>query len=262
MCRFHSWKRCGHFPLYHLPTLHSILNHWRQHAIDKGFDMRDGLLWKEDVRNAFGQLTLDTPSVLRSCVRVHVSAEARFRGRAAELEIPAVIIVMMLRCYFGWCGASLAYNLLGTLVADRLEPAIEGVSDTYVDDIVGYGHPSSVRGDQTAAVGCIKGILGPDAHAADKQVLPCSTGEALGWTVDLPALTLLPSAKGRRKLLWAFFTVNVRARTWPLKQCQLLASLAHRYSVAMRGMALYVSLLDALLQGPSPGPRKASSAAR
>ena len=41
------------FPPYQLPTIHSILTHWRQHAIAKGFDVRDGLLWKEGVRNAF-----------------------------------------------------------------------------------------------------------------------------------------------------------------------------------------------------------------
>ena len=199
--------------------------------------MRDGLLWKEDVRNAFGQLTLDTPSVLRNCFQVHVSAAARLRARAAEMDLPPILLAMHLRCYFGWGGASPAYNLLSALVDSVLAPAIEGVHVTYVDDLNGFGHPHTAPADQAIAVGTIKAVLGPDAHAAEKAQPTASHGEVIGWSVDLPAQMLLPSAKGRRKLLWAFFTVDHRARTWPLLQCQLLSSLAHRYHVALRGMA-------------------------
>lgn len=77
------------------------------------------------------------PSVLRSCVRVHVSAEACFCARTTELERLSVIIMMVwYYCYFGWCDGPLAHNLLGALVAVRLEPAVEGISDTNIDGIV------------------------------------------------------------------------------------------------------------------------------
>jgi hypothetical protein len=169
---------------------------------------------------------------------------------------------MHLRCYFGWGGASPACNLLSALVDSVLAPAIEGVHVTYVDDLNGFGHPRTAPTDQAIAVGTIKAVLGPDAHAAEKARPTAPQGEVIGWCVDLPTQMLLPSAKGCRKLLWAFFTVDHRARTWPLLQCQLLSSLAHRYHVALRGMAPYVRPFDELLATSSQGARKVSAAAR
>ena len=130
-----------------------------------------------------------------------------------------------------------------------------------MDDVAGFGHPSTVHADQAHARTTITTILGPKG-LADKSLLPCPAGEILGWYVDLPRLTLLPSAKGCRKLLWTFFTLDVTARKWPLRQCQLLASLAQRYHVAIQGMAPYVYPFEALLAGTSPGARKVTSAAR
>jgi hypothetical protein len=227
--------------------------------------MRDGLLWKEDVRNAFGQVTLDTDSAMRSCLYIPVPEPARAQALAASIPVPAYLIVILLWCYFGWCGASLAYGLLGALIDLHIRgahgPAIRGVISTYVDDVAGFGHPTTVRADQAHARTTITAILGPDG-LADKSLLPCSAGEIIGWYVDLLRLTILPSAKGRRKLLWTFFTLDVTAKKWPLRQCQLLASLAQRYHVAIQGMAPYVFPFEALLAGTSPGPRKVTSAAR
>jgi hypothetical protein len=222
-----------------------------------GFDMRDGLLWKEDVRNAFGQVTLDTDSAMRSCLRVPVPEPARAQARAAGIHLPIHLIVILLWCYFGWCGASLAYGLLAALIDLHIRgvnaPAIQGVTSTYVDDVAGYGHPSTVHADQTYTRTTITAILGPHG-LADKSLHPCPAGEVIGWHVDIPRLTLLPSAKRCRKLLWTFFTLDVTARQWPLRQCQLLASLAQRYHVALQAMAPYVYPFESLLTGPSPPP--------
>jgi hypothetical protein len=110
-----------------------------------------------------------------------------------------------------------------------------------------------VHADQAHARTTITGILGPHG-LADKSLRPCPAGEVLGWHVDIPRLTILPSAKGCRKLLWTFFTLDVTAKKWPLRQCQLLASLAQRYHVALQGMAPYVYPFEALLTGSTQGP--------
>jgi hypothetical protein len=134
-----------HYPPYTLPTIISILQSWHDHAVAAGFDMRDGLLWKEDVRNAFGQVTLDTDSAMRSCLLVSVPEPARAQACAAGIHLPTHLIVILLWCYFGWCGASLAYGLLAALIDLHIRgvtaPAIKGVTSTYVDDVAGTGIP-------------------------------------------------------------------------------------------------------------------------
>jgi hypothetical protein len=208
----------SHYPPYTLPTIATILQSWHDHSVAAGIDMRAGLLWKEDVRNAFGQITLDTDSAMRSCLLIPVPEPARANARAAGTPLPAYLVVILLWCYFGWCGASLAYDLLGGLIDLHIRgvdgPAIRGVISTYVDDVAGFGHPSTVHADQAHARATITAILGPDG-LADKSLLPCPAGEILGWHVDLPRLTLLPSTKGCRKLLWTFFTLDVTAKKWP-----------------------------------------------
>ena len=68
----------------------------------------------------------------------------------------------------------------------------------------------------------------------------------MGWFVDLQLGVIRPSDKGIRKLMFAFFTVDLQATRLPLQQCQMLASLAQRYSLALRGMKNFVSPLHSL----------------
>jgi hypothetical protein len=173
----------SHYPPYTLPTIATILQSWHDHSVAAGFDMRAGLLWKEDVRNAFGQITLDTDSAMRSCLLIPVPEPARANARAAGTPLPAYLVVILLWCCFGWCGASLAYGLLGGLIYLHIRgvdgPAISGVISTYVDDVAGFGHPSTVHADQAHARATITAILGPGG-LADKSLLPCPAGEILG----------------------------------------------------------------------------------
>jgi hypothetical protein len=56
------------YPHCELPTIIKFLRQWHDHSVARGFPMREGLVWQEDVRNAFGQVTLSVDSAKRSCV--------------------------------------------------------------------------------------------------------------------------------------------------------------------------------------------------
>jgi hypothetical protein len=105
--------------------------------------------------------------------------------------------------------------------------------------------------------------MGDGALAREKSKPPGPTPTVIGWYVDFPAMTVLPSPKGRRKLLFAFFSVSTAPNCkWPLQQCQLLASLAQRYAIALRGMAPFVFPLEEMLKGNSKADRTATSNAK
>jgi hypothetical protein len=92
-------------------------------------------------------------------------------------------------------------------------------------------------------------IFGPNS-LAEKSLLPCTKGEVLGWYVDLELEVIRPNDKAIRKLMFAFFTVDLNAKTWPLQRCQILASLAERYSLVLSGMKNFVHPLHSLCGNP------------
>ena len=86
--------------------------------------------------------------------------------------------------------------------------------------MVGVAHLSTAAADQSCAQDVLIRTFGPKA-IADKSVMPCLQGEVLGWTVDLEYGLVRPNDKAIRKLMWAFFTVDMHAQRWPLQQCQM-----------------------------------------
>jgi hypothetical protein len=202
------------YPHCELPTIITFLRQWHDHSVARGFPMREGLVWQEDVRNAFGQVTHSVDSAKRSCVSLQISPAARQRARAHHrLDLPSTIFVIFLWCYFGWCGASLAFNTFTIWLREVLSAFIHGVHDIYVDDLTGYGHSATVREDQQMAQKVIVTTMGDGALAREKSKPPGPTPTVIGWYVDFPAMTVLPSPKGRRKLLFAFFSVSA-APNW------------------------------------------------
>ena len=80
--------------------------------------------------------------------------------------------------------------------------------------------------------------------------------------MDLFTETIRPSIRGCYKLLWAFFLVPPRTKKdqrLPLAFCQLLSSLACRYSIALRGMGMFVQPLNALTAGSTVAQRTITS---
>ena len=59
-----------------------------------------------------------------------------------------------------------------------------------------------------------------------------------------------------------FFSVNAKASHWSLEMCQVLSSLAHRYSQALMGMRPFVHAFDELCGGKPSKWRKVSGKAR
>ena len=88
------------YPHYDLPTIASLLRQLHAHSLTRGFPMREGLVWQEDVRNAFGQVTLSADSAKRSCVLLKISPEARSRAHEEHgIDLPAAVVVVL-------CGAT------------------------------------------------------------------------------------------------------------------------------------------------------------
>jgi len=99
--------------------------------------------------------------------------------------------------------------------------------------------------DQVQAQNVITATFGSKA-LADKSVWPCSQAEVLGWFIDLSLGVIRPNDKAIKKLMFAFFTVDLHAKRWTLQQCQMLASLAERYSLALCGMSNFVQPLHSM----------------
>ena len=126
-----------------------------------------------------------------------------------------------------------------------------GVLFLFCDDFIGCGHYSIVDRDQQAARDLIEKTFGDDKVALEKSVVPTTKAEVLGWWVDLERATIRPSDKGIRKLMFVFFSIDSSASHWSLEMCQVLASLAQRYSQALMGMRPFVHAFHEMCGGVS-----------
>jgi hypothetical protein len=172
----------------------------------------------------------------------------------------------MLYCYFGWGGASYAFGVFSRAMQAIISKVIVGILKIYVDDLMGASHHTSAAADQAAAQSKLRAFFGPNA-VAPKSILPTSTADILGWRINLVRQSIRPSDRGCRKLFWAFSLVPTRDDTgapirWQLALCQLIASLANRYSLALRGMTMFVQPLNDLLKSASQADRTPTSSAR
>ena len=216
------------------PTILEIL----RGAVDLATLLRcplsDLRLWKDDIKGAFGQFNFNPLSCYLLATQVAVG----------------VVMIYIAGC-FGYHACPLIFGVFSRAITRVLAVRCCGVVFVYVDDLIGFSHVSSAGADQTVAQELIIDIFGPDS-LADKSLLPCLSGEVLGWTVDLNTELVRPNDKGIRKLMFAFFMVDLKATHWPLQQCQMLASLAERYSLALSGMKNFVQPLHNLCRSPEP----------
>ena len=119
---------------------------------------------------------------------------------------------------------------------------IHGVADKYVDDFMIFSHDRHCEIDQNINQANIKALFGDDAIEPSKCVRPSKTANVIGWFVDLTRNLIRPNDKGLNKLLFVFFFVDEK-KPQPLKVFQLMASLAERYSHAIKGMRSFVDPL-------------------
>lgn len=220
-----------YLPLSH-PTILSILRSAVELANLLACPLSDLRLWKDDIKGAFGQFNFN-PS---SCYLL-------------ATQVAAGIVMIYIAGCFGYHACPLIFGVFSRAISRALAVLCSGVVYVYVDDLIGFSHLSSADADQKAAQRLILNVFGPKS-LADKSLTPCLHGDVLGWTVDLVKEVLRPNDKAIRKLMFAFFTVDLQESHWPLQQCQMLASLAERYSLALCGMKNFVHALHKMSSYP------------
>lgn len=216
-----------YLPLHH-PTIIEILTGALLLARNWNCDLSDLRLWKDDIKSAFGQFNMD-PSV---CYLL-------------ATQIAAGIVMIYIAGMFGYHACPLIFGVFSRAISRVLHRVCQGSVFVYVDDLIGFSHFSVATADQAAAQDVILRTFGPSS-LAKKSFLPSLSGDVLGWFVDLGNGLVRPNDRAIRKLMFAFFTVDLKAKRWPLQQCQMLASLAQRYSLALRGMHNFVQPLHSL----------------
>ena len=231
------------------PLIDDIITTWFDFSRRKGIPLDQCFLWKEDIENAFGQLP--------------------FQARSALLMTAAVdedFLVFNLYGTFGWTGLPMAWGAVGRAIREAASSRIKGCLHGYVDDFMGLAPQSDAEHDQGTFQNLARGVLGDSALNLAKSVPPSSQGDVIGWYVDLLSGTIRPSDRGIDKLLFSFFSFDPRVPL-SLRLYQVLASLAERYSRALRGMRAMVAPLHHMvsLAGTSSSSfwkRKPTSQAR
>lgn len=213
-----------YLPLSH-PTILSILKSAVELANSLACPLSELRLWKDDIKGAFGQFNFDPISCF-----------------LLATQVAAGVVMIYIAGCFGYHACPLIFGVFSRSISRALAVLCSGVVYIYVDDLIGFSHVSTADSDQKSAQKLIIDIFGPKS-LADKSLAPCLCGEVLGWTVDLVKEVIRPNDKAIRKLMFAFFIVDLDASHWPLQQCQMLASLAERYSLALCGMKNFVQAL-------------------
>lgn len=190
--------------------------------------LSDLRLWKDDISGAFGQFNFNP----HSCYLL-------------ATQVASGIVMIYLSGCFGYHACPLIFGVFSRAIARVIALQCAGSVHIYVDDLIGFSHFSVAETDQSMAQGVIIRTFGPKS-LADKSLLPSLSGEVLGWTIDLASELIRPNDKAIRKLMFAFFSVDLHATRWPLQRCQMLASLAQRYSLALSGMKNFVQPLNNL----------------
>lgn len=190
--------------------------------------LSDLRLWKDDISGAFGQFNFNP----HSCFLL-------------ATQVAAGIVMIYLSGCFGYHACPLIFGVFSRAIARAIALRCAGSVHIYVDDVIGFSHVSVAAVDQSIAQEIIIRTFGPKS-LADKSLPPSLSGEVLGWTLDLVSELIRPNDKAIRKLMFAFFFVDLQASRWPLQRCQMLASLAQRYSLALCGMKNFVQPLNSL----------------
>ena len=208
------------------PTITEILSEWLLYAKSNNYLLKDCRIWKEDIRSAFGQFDFHPEETYK-----------------LAFEFACGLVMIMMIGFFGWTGAPLVFANFSRALIEvlRNDEKFIGVIHIFCDDFMGLSHYTTARGDQLIARDLVTGVFGDGSPALEKAVDPCLQADIIGWSVDLEKETIRPSDKGIRKLMFSFFMVDALATHWPLSLCQLLSSLAQRYSLALIGMRPFVS---------------------
>jgi hypothetical protein len=226
-----------------------MMTDWVNKALEHGRALNTFRMWKDDLNFAFGLFKLEPESCLLAAIII-------------KSEINDLVLVPT-NGFFGWGGAPAVFgNFSKALKSYIVKTPITGVLDIYVDDLMGFSTEETAENDQVIAEDCISKVFGKGTVSEKKKIKPTTNADILGMNVNLLTEKTRPSDRACRKLLFAFFMVSTNESRWPLRQCQMLASLATRYSKVVTCMRMFVSPLNKLTIGSSKLSRKTTSEAK
>lgn len=240
-------KAKSRYGVLHLPTIIDILTGWRAFINQNHVVLGQCRCFKDDVSAAFCQFNFSpSSSKLLAVMWGH-------------------IIFFFIVGLFGWAGAPIVFGLLSRALERLLRRTIVfACFFLYVDDVIGLVLIESAERAQQGVHECIEDMFGSGSLEKSKSKAPSSVQVIIGWQVDLIAESIRPSDRGIQKLIVAFFSFDCSERV-SLHLCQVLASLAQRYSLCLRGMKLFVQpfhKMIAAFKNNSLIRRKLTSAAR
>jgi len=157
------------------------------------------------------------------------------------------ILFLFLVGLFGWTGALIVFGLLSPALERFICRTIHrGCFILYADDIIALVLAAEAVRAQQLVHSCIINMFGPGPVELTKSMAPDVVQTIIGWTIHLDKETIRPSDRGIKKLIVSFFSVDVSASV-SLLLCQVLASLAQRYSLGLRGMGCFVQALHRMV---------------
>jgi hypothetical protein len=184
------------------------------------------VLWKKDLASAFNLMDFDAASAI-----------------LLAFELTDGMTAVHTTGMFGWTGTPYAFQVITRVMVDLCRKHLQGLMAMYVDDMLGVAHRDQLADDMAKADGLARGLLGPDAIAADKT----ESGRALdwiGWRFDLDTMTVSASHRNMMKAIYAFFFVDMSGAI-TLSEVERMASYASRYVVLCPQMRPYTAALHA-----------------
>jgi hypothetical protein len=212
-----------------LPTIVDILSKWRLFISEQQVSLSECRCFKDDVSSAFCQFD--------------------FNPTASKLLAILLgnILFLFLVGLFGWTGAPIVFGLLSRALERficRVVP--RGCFVLYVDDIISLVLTEGAFVAQSSVQTCVVNMFGPGSVELSKSMPPAVVQTIIGWTINLVDETIRPSDRGIKKLVVVFFSVDCSIPV-SLHLCQVLASLAQRYSLGVRGMRCFVQPLHRMV---------------
>ena len=208
-----------------LPTIIDILLQWRLFLSEHKVSLSQCRCFKDDVSSAFCQFDFSPSSSKLLAVLL---------GNTLFLFLVGL---------FGWTGAPIVFGLLSRALERficRVVP--RGCFKLYVDDIISLVLANEAILAQSSVQSCVENLFGPGSVELAKSMPPAIVQTIIGWTIHLVFETIRPSDRGIKKIIVAFFSVDCLSAV-SLHLCQVLASLAQRYSLGVRGMKCFVQPL-------------------
>lgn len=218
-----------------LPTIKEIVSSLLAYAKKNDYAVADMRFFKLDISNAFGCLPVNPELAAYMMIRIGDMTMTHINNQFGPTVVPCT------------------YGVLSRATNHEIGLLMDGPCFVYVDDYMGFGHKDRLWEEFERVMAFLLDALGREA-LSPKTVKPTDRGEVLGWYLCLFCLlqkcaTIRPNDKGIRKLALVFLSIDLEAVYWSLHLCQVLASLAERYSQGIMGMRPFVEPLTSLLRG-------------